>query len=97
MIIQNNKMIFSEGDKVICCRKDRPYVVGKVILLGTKYVVQLEKEYLEHSTLFWDYTVPFEKNFKEFLDENNIEKQYNLIKEQFSSIIVNNGRKIQNA
>ena len=94
MVVQNNQMIFDEDDKVICCRKDRPYGVGKVKRLGGKHVIQMDKEYLSLSTFFWEYTVPFDKHFKAYLDEHNTEQQYDLIKEQFHGIITNKGRQI---
>lgn len=93
MTIQNDQMIFYDNEEVICINKNKPYVVGNVMKLGTKYVVKLQKDYINESSLTWDYTVPFDIHLKEYLDEN-VEEQYNLIKEQFHGIITNKGRKL---
>jgi len=95
MKITNNKMVFSENEHVICICKGMGYVTGIVKLLGLKYIIRLDKKYVNNSKLSWDYVVPFHSAFTDYLDDNNVDEQYELIKEHFYGILHNNGRQIK--
>lgn len=94
MKIYNKTFIFDINEKVLCINKNKPFAVGTVQLLGEKYIVKMEKEYVDLSSLAWDYVIPFDEHLKEYLEENNVKEQYELIKEHFQGIMMNDGRKI---
>lgn len=94
MKVVDNKIIFDVDEKVICINRNRHSAVGTVQKLKNNYTVKLDKDYLELSSLKWDYVIPFDIHLKEYLEENSIDEQYELIKEHLYGIIANNGRKL---
>ena len=94
MKIYNQTFIFDINEKVICINKSKPFAVGTVQMLGEKYIVRMDKEYINLSSLMWDYVVPFDIHLKEYLDENDIKEQYELIQEHFQGIMSNKGKRL---